>query len=79
MNFTPELVASVGLFLDIIGVVLIWRYGLGQPLMVKNSDGKDVAVHLGRGDSFKLFRRMDRLGLALLIAGFALQILANCL
>ena len=29
-KMTPEIVASIGLALDIIGVILIWKYGLGD-------------------------------------------------
>ena len=74
---TPLEVNSLGLLLDIVGVLLIWKYGLGQPLEVKNSAGKVFNIALGSQSKFTLNKIMDRMGLILLVVGFSLQLVSN--
>jgi hypothetical protein len=77
MQMTPEVVNSIGLLLDIVGVVLIWIFGLGKSLYVLNSEGKPIEVGLGNPKSRVLYVSLDRLGLLVLIIGFTLQIISN--
>ncbi len=74
---TPVEVNSLGLLLDIFGVSLIWKYGLGQPLEILNADGKAFNIALGSRSKLKLNKIMDRMGLILLIVGFSLQLVSN--
>ena len=75
-NDLSNIVASVGLVLDIVGVFLIWKFGLGCPLVVKSSEGKDIEVMSGKSEERVTFQRMDQAGFVLLILGFTLQIFA---
>lgn len=69
---------SLGLLLDIAGVVLIWRFGLppevsrsGMTLLaIEGNDPKEIA----KGKRFDFY---SRLGLGILIAGFVLQLVSN--
>ena len=81
----PELVInSVGLLLDIAGVVLLFFFGL--PSRIKHPDdlqlmGWGTHVQGLHGASVRAkwdwHQRMSRLGLLFLIVGFALQIASN--
>ena len=73
----PQVLITIGLLLDMIGVVLIWKFGLGQPLYVKNSERKSIPVGLGKPKYRVFWVSLDRLGLLLLIVGFALQLIGN--
>lgn len=77
-------VNSAGLVLDILGVVLLFFYGL--PSTVERPEaGVFIEYPAGRTpeetkDREKLWNRhqcMSRLGLTLLVVGFVLQIVSN--
>ena len=73
---------SIGLFLDIIGVSLLFRYGLPNyvnPAGVVNAL-EEIACSGPTPEGMKLWKRhrwLSVVGLALLIVGFALQIASN--
>ncbi len=74
------MVSTVGLILDIAGVVLIYRFGL--PIRANASGGTFIAW--GGKDAegereYRLARILSPLGLLLLIIGFALQAISNWL
>lgn len=69
--FTPANISSLGLFLDIIGVLLIYKYGLPN---VVPSGWKPGA---SKPNEEKLWKRRGTIGCVLLIIGFGLQILSN--
>lgn len=73
-------VNSFGLLLDIVGVVLIWRFGLPEP--ISRSGAKYLVT--GQTDEAEKakaerFHNLSKIGLGLLIAGFALQLVSNFL
>ncbi len=75
---TSNLLNSIGLILDIVGVVMIWRYGLGEPL---SREGKTYLI-TGQIDESekakaKWFDRLSKTGLALILGGFLLQLVSN--
>lgn len=76
-NMLPEIINTVGLIFDIIGVGLLFRYGLPEPI------GKDGARRITWGTDeeetakWKRYKRMSYLALGLLIFGFLLQIVSN--
>jgi hypothetical protein len=76
----PQIINSIGLLLDIFGVVLLFRYGL--PADVTRS-GASYLLLEGEDEAEKLkaqhYDRMGQLGLALLIAGFLFQLASNFL
>ena len=72
---TASVLVSIGLILDIAGVVLLFIYGLPHP--------SEFAGVLNWGSAEKQekvkrrVRARSRLGLALLVTGFALQLVGN--
>jgi hypothetical protein len=74
------LLNSVGLSLDIVGVVLLFRYGLPGEV---SRTGANYLIHGPRDQNevrrARLYDRLGLLGLRLLIAGFALQLASNLL
>lgn len=69
----PQAINSFGLLLDILGVVLLFFFG------VPSRAGLDGVLTLNRGSGkdYKWARALSRCGLLLLIAGFLLQIASN--
>jgi hypothetical protein len=76
---TSNLVNSIGLVCDIIGAVLIWRYGLPEPI----SRSGDVLLSLEIDETEKAkakqFDCIARFGIILLVSGFILQLVSNFL
>lgn len=68
--------AVAGLVIDIIGVVLVWRFGLPQKEISRSGAKRLIMEDRDRAE-IALARRYDRIagvGLALLIVGFLLQL-----
>ena len=70
----PQIINSIGLLLDIFGVVLLFKYGLPSNAATRTGVYGDVAPEVR-----KHYDRMGQLGLALLIAGFLFQLASNFL
>jgi len=73
-----SLVNNIGLVLDIAGVVMIWRYGLPEPL---SREGK-VYIIAEQSDEVERekaarYDLLSKIGLVLVIGGFVLQLLSN--
>ncbi|MDX2253199.1 MAG: hypothetical protein NW202_13015 [Nitrospira sp.] len=73
-------VNSLGLVFDIIGAVLLWRYGLpeavsrtGAIALILEQDDKAEAAKTKRYDL------LSSCGMILLVVGFVLQLLSNFL
>ena len=68
-----DVLNSIGLALDIAGVVLLFFYG------IPSSAALDGVMTWGRGSGkdYKRARILSSLGLLLLVVGFALQIASN--
>lgn len=70
--------SSIGLGLDIIGAILLWRFGLPRDVdpmgrgYIVTADADQNEISDGRK-----FKRLENSGILLLIAGFALQLVAN--
>lgn len=74
----PKIVNSIGLIFDIIGAILLWKYGLPEPI------SKTGAVYIiaEQTDEVEkeLANRYDQYanaGIGLLILGFVLQLISN--
>lgn len=70
-------IATIGLVLDIIGVILLFRFGLPPSV-----DIRPRVPYLGRGDpeeikKARLYDKISLVALVVLIAGFVLQIIGN--
>ena len=78
MNWTPELVSSTGLALDIVGVVIVFRFGLPEEM-----PGPAGPTWGGRPPETvkkrKLYSTLSWAGMTLIVLGFALQILGEWL
>ena len=75
-----DVINSVGLALDIGGVILLFIYGLPEPI------SETGAVHLivetpskEEADKWKRYKKKSYLGLVLLVLGFSLQLVSNWL
>jgi hypothetical protein len=70
--------APIGLMLDIVGVLLLWKFGLPESidrsgavyLVSEEVDQTEVA-------KAKLYDRLGRLGIGLIATGFALQLVGG--
>lgn len=70
--------SSVGLVMDMIGVLLLWKFGLPEPisrkghvnLILEQSDQTEIA-------KAKVYDRLAFVAVSLLLLGFALQLLSN--
>ena len=71
-------ISSAGLVLDIIGAVLIWRFGL--PPSVRR-EGHSYLLLEGTDEAEKAkaarYDRYGQIGIGLLITGFLLQLVGN--
>ena len=80
MENSSAWVNSLGLALDVVGVILIWRYGLPEHI---NRNGAQHLLLEGADESEQKkaarYDLLSRLGLLLLILGFGLQALSNFL
>ena len=72
------LINSFGLLLDIVGVVIIWKYGLPEPLS-RTGANHIIAEQSDDAEAAKAARydRLSMVGLGLLVVGFLLQLLSN--
>ncbi len=69
----PDIISSVGLALDIVGVVLVYFFGIPSGAAL---DGV-LTWRRRTGSAYRHSVWLSRLGLGLLIAAFGLQIASN--
>lgn len=79
MTSPDQWFTCVGLGLDIIGVILLYRYGLPsrypeKGMSIRWPSGEDEA---SKKRERQRFRRLSDMGLALLVIGFVLQIVGT--
>lgn len=70
---SPATLNSLGLSLDILGVVLLFFFGLPSEAGLEGV----VTWRHGLSKDYKRARVLSRLGLVLLVSGFGLQIASN--
>ena len=71
---TADAIATLGLALDIIGVILIWKFDPGKRLSIPDSTGKYHMVSLGTGKEQAAAKlRLSGWGMFLITLGFFLQ------
>jgi len=78
MNLIFEQLNSIGLVLDIVGAIILFKYGIPEKI------DKDGNVHLLLEDvdedeikKAKKYKLYSRIGIMLLIIGFSLQLISN--
>ena len=73
-----NIINSVGLGLDIIGVILIFFYGI-SPMI--DTEGSTFLIVETRSETeikkAKKYKRLSRFGLTLIVFGFIAQIISN--
>lgn len=71
---------SIGLVLDIVGAVMLWRYGLPETI---SREGRKFLVtgQIDEADKARAARHdfLSKIGIFLLITGFSLQLLSSLL
>jgi hypothetical protein len=72
------IVNSIGLMMDIIGVIFVFIYGLPNPLVHAGDYFAKEPTVIEKKELEK-FSRYSRVGLVLLILGFAFQLVSNFL
>jgi len=90
VGFDPKILNTIGLILGILGVLIIFIWGPPQPEHSKgvslgledatpiDKSGKTVVeLNIEVKNRKKFFSRMSSLGLALIMVGFAFQLLAT--
>ncbi len=77
---TSTIVNCLGLVLDIAGVVMVWRYGLPEALSREGAQ-YIITEQTDQAEKAKAarFDLLSKIGLALIIGGFGLQLLSNFL
>ena len=78
LMYMPELLSTIGLLMDIGGVVLVWKFGVPGPM---KAEWTKHIVTLGASQptprQAQLNKFMSIAGAWLVIAGFTVQIIAN--
>ncbi len=76
----PKIVNSIGLLFDIVGAILIWKYGLPDSI---SKSGSEIVTHSVDPESekkkAKKYEFWGKTGLGLLMFGFLLQLISNFL
>lgn len=71
------MVVSLGLVLDIVGVALIFRYGVAPAVSASGAQllawGHDESEKV----RYRRYKRVSRIGLGCLMGGFFLQLIGN--
>jgi len=69
---------SIGLIFDIIGVLLLFKYGLPNDLNKKGLTGMSfVTVNKEEVKKYKRYKRWSYIALSAILIGFIIQILSN--
>lgn len=83
-EWTPKIVNSMGLILDIAGAVLLWKYGLPESvsrtgrryLTIRPEDPTEMEKEIAK---VKKYDTWSQFGLFLLVLGFIGQLISNFL
>lgn len=75
-----DLINSAGLIMDIVGAVMLWKYGLPEALS-REGHSYLILEQTDEAEKAKAARydHWSRAGLGLLTAGFGLQLVSNVL
>ncbi len=77
MEYLPKVINSCGLLFDILGALLIWKYGL--PEEITKAGHRYLTFGTDEEEQKKAikFERYAKLGIILLISGFGFQLASN--
>ncbi len=68
-----QIVVTTGLVCDIIGIVLVWRFGIPKT-MEERWTGGILTINGPTPEQIELKQKLSTLGAGLLLSGFGLQI-----
>ena len=75
---SPAVISSAGLILDILGVILLFYYGLPEEISkTGRGDLFTWGSHEEEAKKWKRYKKRSYWGLALLVLGFSLQLVSN--
>jgi hypothetical protein len=78
MNWVSNNISSIGLIADIIGCLIIYKFGLPENV---NKNGHINLILEQTNDNeiekFKSYKRLSNVGLTLLLIGFIFQLIGN--
>lgn len=83
LSTVPEIVNSIGLFLDIVGVSLLFKFGLPAEVKRDGSSGihfwaiVDENAKESEQAKAKRYDQISYVALSLIVFGFVLQIISN--
>lgn len=73
-------VNSFGLVLDIVGVVLIWLYGIPEPISRRGAQYLTTGLRdENEKKKAERFHTLSKVGIGLIVVGFVLQLASNFL
>ena len=76
----PDVINSVGLFLDIVGVFLLFRYGLPENVSQTGESFFSLAdTNEEEVKKWKRYKKLSYSALVFLVVGFVLQLVSNWL
>ncbi len=75
---SSQIVVTSGLLRDIIGIVLVWRFGIPKT-MEERWAGSSLTIGGPTPEQVVIKRRLSTLGACLLLSGFGLQIVGTWL
>ena len=76
---TADIINSIGLFLDIVGVILLFLFGLPPPISKDGVVTLQVGVDKDGAEKWKRYKFISWIALCCLVFGFSLQIVSNFL
>ena len=78
---TPVLIDTLGLLIDIVGVLLLWVFGFPAAEIIRGGKNNVAASQRGEAQAAdaKGYESRARLALSLILIGFVLQMISNFL
>lgn len=70
---SSQIVVTIGLLCDIVGIVLVWRFGIPKT-MEERWAGSSLTIGGPTPEQAKIKQKLSTLGACLLLFGFGLQI-----
>ena len=67
-----QILNTLGLLSAVIGTAIVWKYGLPALEVIEEGLYSEIKIT----DTMRKYTKLSRIGLALIGAGFALQLLA---
>ena len=73
---TAEIISTVGLSMNLISAIMLWRYGLPKQINRSGSIGLQVKIDESMKKKAERYDLYSKIAIALMILGFLLQLVA---